>query len=80
MFPEPHFIDTNGIRMAVFEQGEGEPVIVSRAEDVLISPEHIEGMKPFVPDLEIHMLGCGHWTQQEKPGEVNQILVDWLTP
>ena len=80
MFPEPHFIDTNGIRMAVFEQGEGEPVIVSRAEDVLISPEHIEGMKPFVPDLTIHRLECGHWTQQEKPEEVNRILVDWLTP
>jgi pimeloyl-ACP methyl ester carboxylesterase len=37
-------------------------------------------MKPFVPDLEIHMLECGHWTQQEKPEEVNRILVDWLTP
>ena len=22
---------------------------------------------------------CGHWTQQEKPDELNRILVDWLT-
>jgi pimeloyl-ACP methyl ester carboxylesterase len=30
-------------------------------------------------DLEIHMIeDCGHWTQQEKPEELNQKLVDWL--
>jgi pimeloyl-ACP methyl ester carboxylesterase len=22
--------------------------------------------------------GCGHWTQQERPAEVNQRLVAWL--
>ena len=21
---------------------------------------------------------CGHWTQQEKPDEVNRVLIDWL--
>ncbi|MFI5314522.1 MAG: alpha/beta fold hydrolase [Myxococcota bacterium] len=21
---------------------------------------------------------CGHWTQQERPDELNRILVDWL--
>jgi pimeloyl-ACP methyl ester carboxylesterase len=21
---------------------------------------------------------CGHWTQQEKPDELNRILLDWL--
>jgi len=70
-----------------WESLEGVPQIVSvptlfigAENDVLISPEHIEGMKPFVQDLEIHMLECGHWTQQEKPEEVNRILVDWLTP
>ena len=25
--PEPRFVDTNGIRMAVYEQGEGLPVV-----------------------------------------------------
>jgi pimeloyl-ACP methyl ester carboxylesterase len=26
-----------------------------------------------------HILpGCGHWTQQERPGEVNDLLVDFL--
>ena len=36
-------------------------------------------MKPHVDDLEIVMLeDCGHWSQQEKPDEVNRILIDWL--
>ncbi len=28
MFPEPHFVDTNGIRMAIHEQGIGPPVVL----------------------------------------------------
>jgi pimeloyl-ACP methyl ester carboxylesterase len=32
-----------------------------------------------VADLEMHMLeNCGHWTQQEKPAEVNALMLDWL--
>ncbi|MEQ9797903.1 alpha/beta fold hydrolase, partial [Parvibaculum sp.] len=29
-FPEPHYVDTNGIRMAVYEQGptDGVPVVM----------------------------------------------------
>jgi pimeloyl-ACP methyl ester carboxylesterase len=22
--------------------------------------------------------GCGHWVQQERPDEVNQLLTEWL--
>jgi pimeloyl-ACP methyl ester carboxylesterase len=37
-------------------------------------------MRGFVPNLEAaHVLeGCGHWTQQERPGEVNERLIPWL--
>lgn len=35
-------------------------------------------MSPYVADLEIHTLECGHWIQQEKPVETNEILVNWL--
>lgn len=40
----------------------------------------VEAMKPNLPNLKAsHLLdGCGHWTQQERPGEVNAILLDWL--
>lgn len=55
-------------------------LFIGAENDVLISPEHIEAMKPCVPNLDIHMLeSCGHWSQQEKPDEVNRLLVDWLT-
>ena len=69
-----------------WESLEGVPQIVNvptlfigAEDDVIISPEQIEAMRPCVPELEIHMLeGCGHWSQQERPEEVNRILVDWL--
>ena len=40
----------------------------------------VAAMAPFVSDLSAsHVLpACGHWTQQEKPGEVNRLLLDWL--
>ena len=28
VFPEPHYVDTNGIRMAVYEQGDGPAVVL----------------------------------------------------
>jgi pimeloyl-ACP methyl ester carboxylesterase len=55
-------------------------LFIGATNDVLIGMQHIEGMKPLVSDLTIHMLeDCGHWTQQEKPDEVNRLIVDWLS-
>jgi pimeloyl-ACP methyl ester carboxylesterase len=63
-----------------FDQRIHIPTLFIGAEDdVIIAPEHIDAMKPLVDDLEIHMLGnCGHWSQQEKPEEVNRLMIDWL--
>lgn len=36
-------------------------------------------MRMFAPKVEGHIIeGVGHWTQQERPGEVNRLLLDWL--
>lgn len=36
-------------------------------------------MRMFAPEVEGHVLeGVGHWTQQERPEQVNALLVDWL--
>jgi pimeloyl-ACP methyl ester carboxylesterase len=37
-------------------------------------------MRRSAPNLEAaHVLeGCGHWTQQERPREVNALLTPWL--
>ncbi|MFI4934876.1 MAG: alpha/beta fold hydrolase [Caulobacterales bacterium] len=42
--------------------------------------ELIAGMKAAAPDLRGHDIleGCGHWTQQERPAEVNERLLAWL--
>jgi pimeloyl-ACP methyl ester carboxylesterase len=47
--------------------------------DPVLRPELAAQMTSFVTDLETVMIpGCGHWTQQEKPAELNQIMIDWL--
>ena len=54
-------------------------LFIGAVDDIIIAPEHIEGMKPLVTDLELHMLdNCGHWSQQENPDEVNALMLDWL--
>jgi len=36
-------------------------------------------MRLFAPRVEGHVLeGVGHWTQQERPAEVNALLLEWL--
>ena len=56
------------------------PCLMVTAEwDMALRPELAAGMPATCSDLEIHGIeGCGHWTQQEKPDELNAILVDWL--
>jgi pimeloyl-ACP methyl ester carboxylesterase len=46
------------------------------------TPELIEKLPELMPDLRrkpIVLPGCGHWTQQERPAEVNEALLDFLT-
>jgi len=56
------------------------PCLMVTAEwDPVLRPEMAAGMPDLIPDLETASIPrCGHWTQQEKPEELNRILVDWL--
>ena len=40
----------------------------------------IQNLSRFVPNLRktVILPGCGHWTQQERPDEVNAELVSFL--
>ncbi len=40
----------------------------------------IANLRAFVPQLKESLLlpGCGHWTQQERPAEVNAALIEFL--
>jgi pimeloyl-ACP methyl ester carboxylesterase len=54
-------------------------LFVGASDDVIVSRSQIEAMKSNVVDLEVQMIDdCGHWTQQEKPQELNEILLDWI--
>jgi len=59
---------------------DGVPCLMIMAEkDVVLSPAMAQGMEEVVSDLEkVLVLGSGHWTQQEKPQEVNRIILDWM--
>jgi pimeloyl-ACP methyl ester carboxylesterase len=56
------------------------PCLMVTAEwDMALRPEMAAGMPAICADLETKMIEkCGHWTQQDKPDELNEILVDWL--
>jgi pimeloyl-ACP methyl ester carboxylesterase len=40
----------------------------------------IGGLRAFVPNLTktVMLPGCGHWTQQERPAEVNAAMIEFL--
>jgi epoxide hydrolase A/B len=43
-------------------------------------PAMLESLPRFVPNLKrsVVLEGCGHWTQQERPDEVNRLLTEFL--
>ena len=56
------------------------PCLMVMAElDAVLPPSAADGMEDRIGDLEkVLIKGSGHWTQQEKPDEVNRILIDWM--
>ena len=56
------------------------PCLMITAEwDAALPPEMAKHMPEVCSDLEMHMIPeCGHWTQQEKPEELNRLMIDWL--
>jgi pimeloyl-ACP methyl ester carboxylesterase len=60
---------------AIYVAGEQDLVVKFLGADQLIA-----NLKQFVPKLQqtIMLPECGHWTQQEKPDEVNSALITFL--
>ncbi|MBP6877139.1 MAG: alpha/beta hydrolase [Phenylobacterium sp.] len=59
---------------------DGVPCLMIMAEkDVVLSPAMADGMEEVIADLEKALIkDSGHWTQQEKPEEVNRLILDWM--
>jgi pimeloyl-ACP methyl ester carboxylesterase len=58
------------------------PALMITAElDPVLRPEMADGMAQWVPNLRrTHLVNdAGHWTQQEKPDEVNRVLLEFLS-
>ncbi len=56
------------------------PVLMVAADrDPVLAVSLTDGMERWVPDLRTVVIeDCGHWTQQERPTEVNQALLEFL--
>ena len=74
-------IDRNWELTAIAPQKvEAPSLMVCAEDDFALPPALAEGMEAYVPNLERRLIrDCGHWTQQEKPDELNALLIDWLT-
>ncbi len=54
-------------------------LFIAASDELVVGPEHVEAMRPLVPDLTVHTLEpCGHWSQQERPDDVNRLIIEWL--
>jgi len=60
---------------ALYVAGDRDMVVAFPGMDQLLA-----NLKHFVPALHntLMLAGCGHWTQQERPGEVNAAMIDFL--
>jgi pimeloyl-ACP methyl ester carboxylesterase len=74
-------IDRNWEESAGLPPRVSQPALMITAElDVVLRPEMANGMQMRVPNLHKTVLikGSGHWTQQEKPEEVNAAMLEFL--
>ena len=69
------FADVKVTVPALYVAGDRDMVVSFPGTDQLLA-----NLKQFVPALRnIQMLpGCGHWTQQERPGEVSAAIIDFV--
>ncbi len=73
-------IDRNWGESAELPQKLELPALMISAEhDFALPPALADGMEVHVPGLEKRLIpACGHWTQQEKPYETNQGIIEFL--
>jgi pimeloyl-ACP methyl ester carboxylesterase len=79
----------NWYRAADLNAGEVDPpkgpmidrptLMITAEHDRILRPEMAAGMAQFIPNLRTELVrNCSHWTQQERPHEVNRLMLDFL--
>lgn len=74
-------IDRNAADVAALADAEitMPALMITVDRDPVLPPQLAEGMERWIPDLRReHITRCGHWTQQEQPELVNELLIDFL--
>ncbi len=69
-------LDRNWHLLADVEPIIQQPTLMIHGDQDLIPK--FEKLTEFVPNAEVVTLDCGHWIQQEKPEETNQVILKWL--
>lgn len=65
-----HLADAEVTMPALMVTADADPVLPASLAD---------GMERWVPNLRVdHIEACGHWTQQEQPELVSELLIDFL--
>jgi len=52
------------------------PALMIHGRYDMVQPS--DRLKQIAPNVEVEMLQCGHWIQQEKPNETNALMLGWL--
>jgi pimeloyl-ACP methyl ester carboxylesterase len=60
---------------ALLVAGDRDIVLAFRGMDQIVA-----NLSKYVPKLQRTLIlpGCGHWTQQERPSEVNEVMLEFL--
>lgn len=54
-------------------------MMVTAGKDTILKPEMAGAMPALIPGIRMeHIEDCAHWTQQERPAQVNALLLDFL--
>jgi soluble epoxide hydrolase/lipid-phosphate phosphatase len=54
-------------------------LMITAEHDPVLRPERAEPMSRWIPDLRVaNIRDCSHWTQQEKPDEVNRLILEFI--
>ena len=66
-------------RLLTDQRIHAKSMMITAENDLILRPESAQPMRQWFDDLRIEGIAkCGHWTQQERPNEVNALLINFL--
>ncbi len=69
-------LDNNWHRLSQFDAVIKQPTLMVYGSNDVIP--QLPEITDYVPDITIKTIAAGHHIQQERPSELNQVIIDWL--